>query len=76
MSEPDDNAISAMIHLRADMLRLAGMVDSMVDLASITQVRFYAPKIAERMRVAVSKPEYVAASTRHLAVKVKVKAKP
>jgi len=62
--------IAALVQLRAEMLRIAHEVEALSDLASIRDVRTWAPLVAEKMRRVAMTREMVAASTR-LAPEVK-----
>ena len=55
---------TALIRLRAEVVRLAHEVDALADLPSIRDVRRQAPELARRMRDAAMTREMVDASAR------------
>lgn len=56
--------VAALLHLRAEMVRMALEVDALADLGSIVAVRAQAPVISDRMRNAAMRREMEEASNR------------
>jgi hypothetical protein len=56
--------ISTLIHLRAEMVRIANEVDALADLTSIRNVRAAAPAVSLRLRNTAMTREMVEASER------------
>jgi len=56
--------VAALVHLRAEMIRIANEVDALADLPSIREVRGHAPALGDKIRNAAMAREMVSASER------------
>ena len=56
--------VAALVHLRAEFVRIANEVDALADLPSIREVRGHAPALGEKIRNIAMAREMVSASAR------------
>lgn len=62
-TEPAADPVTALVRIRAEIVRFAHEVDYLADMDRIGSVRAKAPHLAERLRQIAMRAEYVEAST-------------